>query len=742
MESGQTVAHYRILSPLGAGGMGEVFLAEDLALGRRVALKFPKASADHQRLLREARLAAKLDHPNICQVYEVGEHEGLTYVAMQYVQGQTLAQKLSRGAMSWEQAQPIALKIAEGLAEAHRLGILHRDIKPANVMLDDRGAVKVMDFGLASRESLGAGGGISSTQTMLEATASIEGTLPYMAPEQLRGEATDARTDIYAFGAMLYEMLAGKRAFQAQGSADLIAAILTREPAPLSNVPAATCELIVKCLNKSPGARPASMREVIAQLVHGTPAGQIRRSRAWVYAGALGVALAAVATSVYLAWPHGQAEIRILAVLPFENRFGDSAQDYVGEGLSSAIAADLSRIQGIRLISPAGSAGLRSGSKPPSEVGSTLGADAVLTGAASPTELSAQLIATRTGREYWKQTYRIAGGNLVAAEQGLARDVAAQIHAPLSAPALARMQKLRPVNSEAYDLYLRGRYHAARENARDIDQAIGLYQQAVDRDPAFAPALAELARACGIKSFYFTPDDPQLEERAFAAIEKAFALDPEAPEAHFARGLLLWRPSHGFAHREALNEYRRVVAVQPSFDEAWHQMGLVLFHLGRLEEALAAVRNALAINPANTLARYRAGVILLNQGKPQAAIDAFNQVPRDFTPVLWDSQWAWALMKLDRFGDAIDQLKRGLELDPRDPGGAMRRLRDAAGAGRRWRRNRARNSSGDRGRQRLRTFSPHGLLDRLGVCAIGRSGPSRAVGGTRRPRRVPLLQRF
>src|SRR5262249_9527090 len=196
----------------------------------------------------------------------------------------------------------------------------------------------------------------------------------------------------------------------------------------------------------------------------------------------------------------------------------------------------------------------------------------LLTGSASASELRVQLVETETGRHRWAHSYQIAAGNLVAAEQALARDIAAQIHVPLNTPAVARLEKPPSANPRAYDPYLRGRYHAARENERDIDQAIDLYQQAVDQDSSFAAAQAELARACGIKSFYFVPEDKQLEERAFTAIEKAFAADPESPEAHFARGLLLWRPSHGFPHREALTEYRRVVAIPPSFYEPWHPM--------------------------------------------------------------------------------------------------------------------------------------------------------------------------
>jgi TolB-like protein len=628
--------------------MGDVYLAEDQPLGRRVALKLPKGAGGG--LFREAQLAARLDHPNICQVYEVGEHEGRPYIAIQYVEGETLANRLSRGRLTEAEAMTIAQQAAEGLAEAHRLGVLHRDIKPANIMLGARGQVKVMDFGLAVRET-GRATDASITQTLDMTSGQIAGTLPYMSPEQLRGEPLDVRADIFSFGAVLYEMFTGRRAFAAEVQLELMAAILGTSP-QVDEVPQTQRALIAKCLAKDRRARPASMHEVLAELTFGTGAPSAR-FRLTLFARIAAAALICVAI---FAWVQRatSVEIHSLAILGLENRSGDASQDYFSDGLTNALAAGLARLNGLRVIPPAATLNYRGIKKPPAEIGKELNADVLLDGTVSRAgnrlQIRTRLVNARSGRDLWSHTYDSAAADLPASQNQIERDIAAQVRA--SAPDRARMIDTRNLDPRAYDLYLRGGYHLSRLTAQHMDQAIGLYEQAIAIAPDFAPLQANLASAYGAKSFFFAPDDRQCEELAFAAIEKAFRLDPDSAEAHLARGELLWRPSHGFPHRAALAEFRLAAAARPNLGEAWSQIASVLIHVGHLDEALVELRKAVALNPNEPTAAGRASEVYLFQGKAQLSLDEASRTPYSVQLPTIEFDLTWALIDLGRFEEA------------------------------------------------------------------------------------------
>ena len=644
---GQVFAHYRILSPLGSGGMGDVYLAEDQKLVRRVALKLPKGGGG---LLREAQLAARLDHPNICQVYETGEFEGRPYIAMQYVEGETLANRLSRGRLTEAEAMTIALQAAEGLAEAHRLGVLHRDIKPANIMLGVRGQVKVMDFGLALREAVCATDA-STTQTIDMPSGQISGTLPYMSPEQLRGEPLDVRADIFSFGAVLYEMYTGRRAFAGELQRELMAAVLSTNP-PVDEVPQAQRALVEACLAKARQARPASMQEVLARMAS-EPRAPSAPSRRRLSVGIAAVALIALAI---VAWLQRAApvEIHSLAILGLENRSGDAGQDYFSDGLTNALAAGLARLNGLRVIPPAATVSYRGMKKPPVEIGKALNADVLLDGSVSRAgnrvEIRTRLVNARSGRDLWSHTYDSAAADLPASQNQIERDIAAQVHA--SAPDRARMIDTRKLDPRAYDLYLRGSYHLDRFTAQDTDQAIALFEQANAITPDFAPLQANLASAYAAKSFSFAPDDLQCEERAFAAIEKAFALDPDSAEAHLARGRLLWRPSHGFPHRAALAEFRLAAASRPNLGSAWSEIASVLIHVGHLDEALVELRKAEALNPGQTSASGRVPEVYLFQGKTQLSLDEEGRTQIGVNIPIMEFDRTWALIDVGHLEEA------------------------------------------------------------------------------------------
>jgi TolB-like protein/Tfp pilus assembly protein PilF len=373
------------------------------------------------------------------------------------------------------------------------------------------------------------------------------------------------------------------------------------------------------------------------------------------------------------------AQIHSVAVLPFRNTSGDSSQaDFVG-GLTDSFTNELSHIGALRVISRSATLAYRDSGKTVSEVGRELKADAVLDASISRSgdhvKVSANLIRVSDGRQLWAHTYEGDVRDLLTLQRQLSREVSDATNLHLTEREQTRLTQKREVNPEAYELYLRGRFHAERENQEDNNQAIALYEKSAALDPMFEVTQAELARMYGLKSFYFNPQDPQWEEKGFVAVQKALSLDPAAPEAHFASGIMLWRPSRGFPHQEALAEYRQALSSQPNFDEAWHQHGLILIHIGHLDQGLQNLERAVSINPANTLARFRIGVAKQYQGKYEEALSNFDSVPRVFQPVLRSYQRTFALFSIGKEDEALKELTQGLMENPTDTGGLLHSAR-------------------------------------------------------------------
>jgi serine/threonine-protein kinase len=621
LVSGARLGPYRVESKLGEGGMGEVFLAVDTRLGRGVAIKIVD-----QRFLarfeREARAISSLNHPNICTLFDIGPD----YLVMELLEGETLAARLKKGPLPREQALRYATQIASALSAAHERGIVHRDLKPGNIMLTKSGA-KVLDFGLATWEG----------DDSLTGSRVVMGTPAYMAPEQREGKPSDARTDVYSFGLVLYEMLTG-----------------VRPASPRKPVPSGRLERIVsRCLQVDPASRWQSTAELERQLASAT------RTRPWPWIAAAAVVLL-VAGVIF--WRRGASPaVHSLAILGLENRSGDPSQDYFADGLTDALAADLGRLNGLRVISPAASLAYRGTQKPLPEIGKELNADLLLAGTvsrrANRVEIGMRLLRAN-GAVFWSHNYDSSAADLPASQNQMERDIAAEMHA--SAPDRARMIDTRKLDPRAYDLYLRGCYHLGRFTVQDIDQAITLFGQATAIAPDFAPVQGDLASAYAIKANFFAPNDPQAESLAFAAIEKAFALEPDSAEAHLARGRLLWRQSQGFPHRAALAEFRLAAAARPNMGAAWSEIAGILLHVGHLEEALADIRKAEALNPGQTSASGRAMEVYLFQGKHQLSLDEQDRTPGRFIPI-WQFDHTWALIELGRFEEAARYMRTAFD---------------------------------------------------------------------------------
>jgi tetratricopeptide (TPR) repeat protein len=573
------LGHYELCAKLGAGGMGEVYLAEDTKLHRKVAVKFlpPESTADpraKKRLLREAQAAAALDHPNICAIHEVGEVDGHAFIVMQYVEGENLAARIQRKPLGLKEALDIVVPLADALAEAHSHSIIHRDIKPQNVMITARGQVKVLDFGLAKVVAdRGVLDGEAETKSLLTEAGTIVGTVPYMSPEQVKGEVLDARSDIFSFGTVLYEMISGHRPFSAKTTAEIISAILTREPQPLANysiaVPKALEQILRKCLEKDRERRYQTMREVATDLE------TVRRA---CESGALVVPTVDGAATI----------IRAAAT-----------------GHHSGLSAFLTSRLGLAL------------------------AAVVVLAAVAPVSV-------------WffrsSRTEPTAG--------------------------------MRPVNSPAYDYYLRGKVLNG-ENLENNKSAIKLLEQAVNIDPNFAPAWAELARAYSLKASFYAPDAEQkkLNEDAKVAVEKALALNPDLAQGHYVRGVILWTHPNRFPHEQVIQSYKRAIALDPNLEEAHHSLGVVYFHIGLLDKGEEEIKKALAINPSDNLARFRLAAINVNRGKYEEALTMLKSIPPEVNPAIVERAEAIALFQLGRIQEASEVVEDYLKTYPTDEGG-------------------------------------------------------------------------
>jgi len=632
LAAGARLGPYEIHSAIGAGGMGEVWRARDTRLDRDVALKVLPAEAvanetARARLVREARLASKLNHPHICTIYDVGDADGQTYIAMELVEGQTLSDRLARGALPVAEVLRYGGQLAGALAHAHARGVVHRDLKSANVVVTPDGQVKVLDFGLAKRlvAEDRAEAATASRQALTDVGV-VPGTLAYMAPEQLRGQPADARSDIWALGIVLYELAAGKRPFEGKTGFELSSAILSQPvPAVPSSVPAPLAGVIDRCLAKEPGERYQRGEDVRAAL-EAAASGQAGPARpGWrpashrrplVAAAGGGVVLLAIA-AVLFGFNIGGVRSRVarsaaaparvirLAVLPFANLSGDAAQEYLSEGITTEMIAELGRLhpEALSVIARTSVMRYRKTEKAIDQIGRELGVDYILEGSAQREagriRITAELVKVADQTQLWADRYERDMAGILALQSDVAQKVAGALALKLLPAEQARLAGARPVDPEVYDLCLKGMYYTNRLTKNDFDTGERYFQLALAKAPASAEAYAGMAFVWACRQQMGVTAASEAGPKARAAARKAVELDDTLPKAHANLGSVLGWTDFNFAGAD--REYRRALELDPNNSDTRAAYSHVLMILGRPDEAMPQIERAVALDPLSVI---------------------------------------------------------------------------------------------------------------------------------------------
>ena len=594
---GQTISHYKVNRTVGSGGMGVVYEAEDTRLGRRVAVKFlPEAMAQDSQLIerfqREGRAASALNHPNICTIHAIEQFEGHHFLVMELLEGQTLAQLMTRQPFAMDKLMPMAIQIADALESAHAKGIVHRDIKPANLFVTERGQVKILDFGLAKieRAEIPDGGSTPSKMDTMAAELTTPGTamgtISYMSPEQARGQLVDARTDLFSLGTVLYQLASGVLPFRGDTSAMVFDAILNREPAPIvevnPSVPPEFGRILSKLLEKDRALRCQSATELKTDL--------IRLKRDLDSGNKRAAELIDTKSGVV------KPSTKSVAVLYFENLSGVREDEYLRDGITEDIITELSKIRGLNTYSRPTVLAFRDRQVTPGQVGQQLKAAYVLTGSlrrsGNRLRITTQLVDTNTDFPLWSERYDREMKDVFEVQDEIARKIAEALRVTLSPQELEELAIKPTENLQAYDLYLRGKRYARRQTRQDLEFALQMFENAVTIDPSFALAYAACANACAMFYCNYSRDAIWVD-RARNASGKAVALRWDLPEVQVSQAWVLYATD---LHDEAVRMVQKAIERKRDCEGAYYLLCRALFSAGRYQEVQDAMESALEVS--------------------------------------------------------------------------------------------------------------------------------------------------
>ncbi|MCM2256418.1 MAG: protein kinase [Vicinamibacteria bacterium] len=596
---GRTVSHYKVLRQLGSGGMGVVYEAEDTQLGRRVAVKFlseelQRDPAILERFQREARAASALNHPGICTVHSIEHHEGQHFIVMELLEGQTLSQRIAHHPLPLDEILDLGVQIADALESAHSKGIVHRDLKPVNLIVNARGQVKILDFGLAKIAAVTSYTGEAASSQVetshgrgdLTVAGTVLGTVHYMSPEQARGLPTDARTDLFSIGAVLYQMATGEQPFQGDTQAVVFDAILNRKPRPVTEVnpqaPPALDALLAKTLEKDRALRCQTATELKTDLLRLKRDVDSRQRQA------------ELSDSRSKSDPHAE---RSVAVLYFENLSGAKEDEYFRDGITEDIITELSKIKGLKMLSRQAVSAFRDKPVATAQVGQQLKAGYVLAGSirrgGNRLRISAQLLDASTDSLLWSERYDRELADVFEVQDEIARKIAQALRITLTPQEQEAIASKPTDNLQAYDFYLKGKSYARRLTRQDLEFALQMYTSAVGADPNFALAYAAIANVCAQYQGAFGSDQ-NLLARAREAADKAIALRPDLPEAQVAQAWIAY--AMGDRYEEVIATARQVLARRRDTEGVYYLLLRALFTAGRYQEVAAIAEEALEAN--------------------------------------------------------------------------------------------------------------------------------------------------
>jgi serine/threonine protein kinase/Tfp pilus assembly protein PilF len=663
----ETISHFRVMAKLGAGGMGVVYKAVDTRLDRSVALKFlpdnlTQDSQALERFRREARAASALNHPGICTIYDIGEQNGRAFIAMEFIDGETLRSHIHGEALPLEEMLKLGIQIADALDAAHADGIIHRDIKPANIFVTKRGQAKVLDFGLAKLVPKGVakadadfGGAVEDCSSIV---GIISGTPSYMSPEQVRGDNLDARTDIFSLGLVLYEMATGRQAFTGRTSGVIIEAVLTRAPvSPRSlnpDIPPRLEEILNKALHKDREQRyqhAADIRNDLQRLERDTDSAgraaegdtesvpisstnQLQSTRAHAAGEQSGPN--STARTRALRSERASKVINSLAVLPFENASRDPEHEYLSDGIAGSLINILATVPKLRVMAQSTVFRYKGRGIDPQAVGRELNVRAVLTGrimqSGGALRIGTELVDVATGSQLWGAQYDRKPGDIFAIQDEISNEISEKLRLKLTPAEKKRLTKRQTRDAEAYRLYLKGRHHWNQWTEEGFYKAIEYFQQAVEKDPSYALAYTGVADSYVLLGWngYLPPKDA-FPKGKMAAME-ALRLDTDLGEAHTPLAAVLWL--HDWEWPEAEMEFKRSLAINPAYPTANHWYAEFLMTMGRNEEAIARMKTSQELDPLSLIISDAIG---------------------------------WAFYMAGRYDDAMEQLRRTVELDPNYP---------------------------------------------------------------------------
>jgi serine/threonine-protein kinase len=649
---GKTLSHYKIIEKIGHGGMGVVYVAEDSQLHRKVALKVlpEEVGADPQRLerfRREARALASLNHPNIVTIHSIEEAEGIPFLTMEFIQGQSLTSIIPTGGMSLENILKVALPLCDALDAAHSAGIIHRDLKPDNVMVDRRGNLKILDFGLAKINKQAAETSNEFLPTMTQPDV-VMGTVPYMSPEQIQGQAGDSRIDIFAFGVLLFSIATGRLPFKGNSPAETFTSILRDNPTPITelrpDLPIGFSRIVQRCLEKKPDQRFQTAGQISIELERHQKVSNSKAEEGTEF------------------------KIKAIAVLPLNNLSGLPEEDYFADGMTDTLITDLAKVSPVKVISRTSVMGYKNTKKSPSEIGRELGVDAIVEGsifrAGDRVRISAQLVKATTDEHLWAERYDRKLEDVLALQDDVVRAIIQEVNATLNLPIKEPRRVQRKVDPEVYLLILRGRHSLEKRTESSFHSALDFFQQAINIDPTYAPAYVGLADSLSMFANYGFVPSREIVPRSLAAIKEALELDETSADAHRVLAFIHWQ--FQFDWTKAIAEYERALELDPNSAIANYFFGVFLGVIGLFRKGEIYLQRAAEKDPLSFVIPSVQGWILFFERRFEEAIPFFQRVlaiDPNYHLALWFM--GETLVEMGKFEEGIQSLERALDLSGR-----------------------------------------------------------------------------